>query len=76
MTSAKPWDEPSEVNAEEGEVIVDGPDAVAVSLTPEAALETSDRLLKGGLAARGQQIAGEQRRKGPSTGSVPAQDER
>lgn len=62
MTEQKPWDEPSEVDAEEGEVIVDGPDAVAVSLTPEAALETSDRLLKGGLAARGQQIAEKERR--------------
>src|SRR5205085_1107354 len=37
-------DEPSKVDAEEGEVIVDGPDGVAVSLTPEAAIETSHRL--------------------------------
>jgi hypothetical protein len=63
MTHEKTWSEPSEVAAEEGEVIVDGPDGVAVSLTPEAALETSDRLLKGGLAARGQQIAEAQRGK-------------
>jgi hypothetical protein len=63
MSHEKTWDEPSDVGAEEGEVIVDGPDGVAVSLTPDAALETSDRLLKGGLAARGQQIAEERRGK-------------
>lgn len=63
MNHEKTWDEPSEVAAEEGEVFVDGPDGVAVSLTPDAAVETSDRLLKGGLAARGQQIAVEKRGK-------------
>jgi hypothetical protein len=63
MNHEKNWDEPSEVSAEQGEVIVDGPDGVAVSLTPDAALETSDRLLKSGLAARGQQLA-EARSKG------------
>jgi hypothetical protein len=57
MSHEKSYDEPSEVNAEQGEVIVDGPDGVAVSLTPEAALETSERLLSAGLAARGQQMA-------------------
>jgi hypothetical protein len=31
-------------------------------LTPEVALETSDRLLKGELAARGQQIEAERRK--------------
>ena len=49
-------DTPSEVSAEEGEVLVDGPDGVAVSFTPEAAAETSDRLLTGAAQARGQQI--------------------
>ena len=58
-----PHDEPSEVDAEEGEVIVDGPDGVAVSLTPEAADETSDRLLKGAAKARGQQMRDEDRRR-------------
>ena len=56
------YDTPSEVVAEQGEVIVDGPDGVAVSLTPEAALETSDRLLKAGLAAVGQQVAAKRER--------------
>ena len=55
-------DTPSEVNAEEGEVLVDGPDGVAVSFTPEAAAETSDRLLTGAAKARGQQISEEKRR--------------
>jgi len=35
---------PSNVSHEQGEVIVDGPDGVAVSLTPEAALITAGRL--------------------------------
>jgi hypothetical protein len=56
MSHDKTYDEPSEVAAEAGEVIVDGPDGVAVSLTPDAAIETSHRLLDGGLAAHGQQI--------------------
>jgi hypothetical protein len=63
-------DTPSEVSAEEGEVIVDGPDGVAVSLTPDAAIETSERLRHGGKAARDQQATGEKRRKdapGPPT---------
>ena len=54
MNHRKTHDEPSEVVAHEGEVLVDGPDAVAVSLTPEAALETSNRLLVSGLTAKGQ----------------------
>ncbi len=61
----KTYDTPSDVTAEDGKVMVDGPDAVDVSLTPDAALETSDRLLHGGLKAKGQQIAAE-RRKPPA----------
>lgn len=41
----KVHDEPSSVASQDGEVIVDGPDGVAVSLTPEAAEETGDRLI-------------------------------
>ena len=52
-----PHDEPSEVDAEEGTVFVDGPDGIAYSMTPDAASETSDRLLFGSAKARGQQIA-------------------
>ena len=55
MAPNKSYDTPSEVSADQGEVIVDGPGGVAVSLTPEAAIETGDRLILRGLEARGQQ---------------------
>jgi len=48
------YDEPSDVQAVEGSVEVDGPDAVDVALTPDAAEETSERLLEGAFKARGQ----------------------
>jgi hypothetical protein len=38
------YDEPSEVVAEAGVVVVDGPDGVAVTLTPQSASETGRRL--------------------------------
>ena len=58
-------DEPSKVEAEDGVVKVDGPDHVHVDLTPDAALETSDRLLHGSQEAAGQKRLGEQGLKGP-----------
>lgn len=51
----KIYNEPSKVDAVEGAVVVDGPDGVAVHMTPDAALTTSDRLLDGALTAQGQQ---------------------
>jgi hypothetical protein len=48
------YSEPSEVTAVEGDVQVDGPDDVDVALTPDAAEETSERLLHGAFEARGQ----------------------
>jgi hypothetical protein len=39
-----PYNTPSSVSHEHGEIIVDGPDGFAVSLTPEAALITAGRL--------------------------------
>jgi hypothetical protein len=48
------YSQPSEVTAEDGAVSVDGPDAVDVAMTPEAAEETSDRLMTGAVKARGQ----------------------
>ncbi len=51
-----PYDEASDIVAESGEVQVDGPDGVSVSMTPQAAAETSDRLLKGATEAAGQRI--------------------
>ena len=52
----KAYDTPSKVSAEDGEVMVDGPDGVAFSLTPDAAAETSDRMLEQAAIARGQEL--------------------
>ena len=49
---------PSDVTAEKGVVMVDGPDGVAVTLTPKAAVETSERLLEAGIEAQGQRVNG------------------
>lgn len=46
--------QPSSVTAKDGDVLVDGPDHVDVGMTPEAAEETSNRLLEGSMKARGQ----------------------
>ncbi|MEO7365558.1 MAG: hypothetical protein ABIW03_04485 [Sphingomicrobium sp.] len=54
MTHKKIYHEPSSVTARDGEVLVDGPDGVDIALTPEAAEETSQRLLEGTMKARGQ----------------------
>lgn len=54
MNKHPPYDEPSSVEAVNGAVHVDGPDAVDVALTPEAAEETSERLLGQAFKARGQ----------------------
>jgi hypothetical protein len=48
------YEEPSDVKAIDGAVHVDGPDSVEVRLSPEAAEETSDRLLRQSFKARGQ----------------------
>ncbi|MEH3159173.1 MAG: hypothetical protein PGN08_09735 [Sphingomonas taxi] len=39
--------EPGVVSTERGQVILDGPDGVAVTMTPEAAAETGRRLVAG-----------------------------
>lgn len=54
MTAKKIYHQPSAVTAEEGEVVVTGPDHVDVTLSPDAAEETSNRLLEGSMKARGQ----------------------
>ena len=54
MSDATIYDEPTEVDAEEGVVILKGPDAVDVRMTPDAAEETSERLNTGAMKARGQ----------------------
>ena len=48
------YDEPSAVDADDGNVRQKGPDAVDVRMTPGAAEETSERLLQGAMKARGQ----------------------
>lgn len=48
------YEEPSKVRAVDGRVEVAGPDAVDIALTPEAAEETSERLLGQAFKARGQ----------------------
>ena len=49
----------SEVSAVDGAVEMDGPDAVDVAMTPEAAEETSERLTDQAVKARGQRRLGQ-----------------
>jgi len=51
--------DPSVVVAEQGEVIVEGPDGVAVTLTPDAAEETARRMIRAAFEARMQLERGE-----------------
>jgi hypothetical protein len=53
---SKVYDEATKVDAEDGNVILDGPDGVDVVITPEAAEETSDRLFQAAAEARGQKL--------------------
>jgi hypothetical protein len=54
MEERKIYQQPSDVEAKDGAVVVDGPDAVDVILSPDPAEETSNRLLEGSMKARGQ----------------------
>jgi hypothetical protein len=54
MSKHRLYDEATETGAEDGEVTLDGPDGVAISMTPEAARETSDRLMDSAAEAAGQ----------------------
>jgi hypothetical protein len=54
MGHDKLYDEATEVTAKDGEVILDGPDAVDVKVTPEAAVETAENLIEGAAMAAGQ----------------------
>jgi hypothetical protein len=56
MADKKIHEEPSKVTAEEGVVTVKGPDAVDVRMSPEAASETSERLLFGAMQALGNKV--------------------
>lgn len=57
MESVTSHSEPSEVNAEQGIVIVEGPDGVAVTLTADAAEETGKRMIRAASEARLQQAS-------------------
>jgi len=61
----KPCERPGVASAEGGVVVLDGPDGVAVSMTPEAATGTAQSLL----------LAAEQARK-PRASRDPADDTR
>jgi hypothetical protein len=63
---SKIYDEPTEVHPEKGAVSLEGPDGVSVLMTPEAAAETSDRLLDGAVVAKGQQANERRRTQRPS----------
>lgn len=49
------YDKATEVTTEEGRVLLDGPDGVDVALTPDAALETGNRLIEGAAEAVGKE---------------------
>ena len=55
MESIRSHSEPSDVNAEQGQVLVEGPDGVAVTLTPDAAEETGRRMINAASEARRQE---------------------
>jgi hypothetical protein len=58
-TALAPRDDPGRATAVDGLVILDGPDGVAVTMTPEAALQTAESL----------RAAAEEARKNPAAGS-------
>lgn len=51
----EPQDEPGVAGAEDGLVVLDGPDGVAVTMLPDAAEETGRRLIAAAAKARTQQ---------------------
>ena len=57
MGDDKTYTEPSKVTAKDGDIAVDGPDGVDVKFSPEAALETSGRLLGAATKAQGQRVS-------------------
>jgi hypothetical protein len=54
MTSLNAFDTPTQTEAVDGDVVLRGPDGVALSMTPEAAEETGRRLLRAAESARRQ----------------------
>lgn len=58
-------DKAADVKAEDGNVCVEGPGGIRYSFTPDAAVETSDRLFRGGAEAAGQRAQEAIRRRKP-----------
>ena len=54
MSNKELFDEPTEIQAVDGKVELDGPDGVDVAMTPEAAEETADRMFRASAEAAGQ----------------------
>ncbi len=52
----KPEDIPGVAAAENGMVTLDGPDGLAIAMTPEAAAETGRRLIAAAEIAAGQSV--------------------
>jgi hypothetical protein len=54
MSAERAFNTPTETNAVDGEVVLIGPDSVALSMTPDAAEETGRRLIRAAGEARDQ----------------------
>ncbi|MEZ5654281.1 MAG: hypothetical protein R3E04_00095 [Sphingobium sp.] len=51
-TLRQPYDVAGEANVEDGHVVVDGPNGIAITLTADAAVLMGERLVAAGQAAR------------------------
>jgi hypothetical protein len=51
---APPYEKPGHAVAEQGLVLLDGPDGIAIALTPEAAWRTGESLIAAAKAAQRQ----------------------
>jgi hypothetical protein len=51
---SKAFAEPMTIRVVEGEIVILGPDSVAISLTPSAAEESARRLMEAAAEARGE----------------------
>ncbi len=52
MNRLEAHDTPTTVTSVDGEVVLDGPDGLGLSMTPAAAKETGKRLVKGAAEAK------------------------
>ena len=65
MAKLDAYDTPTNVIPVDGEVVLDGPDGIGLSMTPEAAAESGKRLVKGAAQAK------RNRRKRPPKAGEP-----